>query len=248
MLENNDDRVGGLNLDSEKETYPGVEPNQSNPIPPHHDGGLTKSQKIAAAVLAFFAFFIVIFWSMQFKSNLNISLSPPVNNNPDQPAAPVNNTGPACTGPNCPGNEDELRNSDTDGDGLSDYDELNIYKTSPYLEDSDSDGYSDKTEIDSDNDPNCPRGQDCTGGFGYDSGSPVQTDTASQDPLAGNLSTTPDSSAAGSPSDIMDIDPQSLRQMLLEQGVSQDMLDQISDDQLMQTFNETMSEQTTGGQ
>lgn len=54
-----------------------------------------------------------------------------------------------------------LQAQDTDLDGLSDYDELNIYQTSPYLPDSDSDGFSDKEEIDSGNDPNCPAGQEC---------------------------------------------------------------------------------------
>ena len=51
---------------------------------------------------------------------------------------------------------------DTDGDGLSDYDELNVYHTSIYLADTDSDGYSDKEEVNSGNDPNCPAGQNCS--------------------------------------------------------------------------------------
>jgi len=56
----------------------------------------------------------------------------------------------------------KLKNQDTDKDGLSDYDEINIYGTSIYLPDSDSDGYSDKEEVESGNDPNCPAGQDCS--------------------------------------------------------------------------------------
>ena len=54
-----------------------------------------------------------------------------------------------------------LKSSDTDGDGLWDYDELYQYNTSPYLADSDSDGYNDKEEIESGNDPNCLAGQIC---------------------------------------------------------------------------------------
>lgn len=38
------------------------------------------------------------------------------------------------------------RTKDTDEDGLSDYDELNMYNTSPYLEDTDLDGVSDYDE------------------------------------------------------------------------------------------------------
>lgn len=60
--------------------------------------------------------------------------------------------------------EAELSKSkDTDRDGLSDYAELAIYKTSPYLSDTDSDGMPDAIEIAQATDPNCPRGQICSG-------------------------------------------------------------------------------------
>lgn len=52
---------------------------------------------------------------------------------------------------------------DTDRDGLSDYAELNIYHTSPYLADTDSDGIPDAIEIAQGSDPNCPKGQTCGG-------------------------------------------------------------------------------------
>jgi len=52
---------------------------------------------------------------------------------------------------------------DTDRDGLSDYAELNIYRTSPYLADTDSDGVPDAIEIAQGADPNCPKGQNCGG-------------------------------------------------------------------------------------
>jgi len=56
----------------------------------------------------------------------------------------------------------ELKNKDTDEDGLNDYDELNVFNTSPYLKDTDSDGFDDQTEVFSNNDPNCPEGEDCS--------------------------------------------------------------------------------------
>ena len=54
-----------------------------------------------------------------------------------------------------------LRTKDTDGDGLTDYDELNIFGTGSYLADSDSDGLDDKLEITRGTDPLCAAGQNC---------------------------------------------------------------------------------------
>lgn len=50
---------------------------------------------------------------------------------------------------------------DTDLDGLTDFDELNLYFTSAYLEDTDSDGKLDSEEIETGTDPNCPEGKEC---------------------------------------------------------------------------------------
>lgn len=55
----------------------------------------------------------------------------------------------------------QLKTKDTDNDGLNDFDELYIYKTSPYVRDSDSDGLLDDFEIESGSDPNCPKDQNC---------------------------------------------------------------------------------------
>lgn len=56
---------------------------------------------------------------------------------------------------------EKLKEVDTDEDGLSNFDELYIYTTSPYLYDSDSDGKSDQEEVEQGEDPNCPSGQQC---------------------------------------------------------------------------------------
>lgn len=75
-----------------------------------------------------------------------------------------------------------LKHSDTDGDGLSDYDELYVFHTSPFLASSSSDGIGDGVKIARGEDPNCPEGKTCT--------EPTATDqTAAAAP-------TPDASAA----------------------------------------------------
>jgi len=55
----------------------------------------------------------------------------------------------------------KLKSSDTDTDGLTDYDELYVYHTSPFLPDTDSDGDADGAEVKAATDPNCPKGQQC---------------------------------------------------------------------------------------
>jgi hypothetical protein len=67
--------------------------------------------------------------------------------------------------------------TDTDLDGLSDYDEKNLYGTSPYLSDTDSDGIDDKTEVTSGTDPLCKTGTTCSAGIS-DSGAFVPATAA----------------------------------------------------------------------
>lgn len=63
---------------------------------------------------------------------------------------------------------EDVYNTDTDGDTIPDWEELNIYGTSPYLADSDGDGFNDKQEIDKKTDPNCPEGKECIGSMTVD--------------------------------------------------------------------------------
>lgn len=56
----------------------------------------------------------------------------------------------------------QLKAVDTDHDGLTDYDELYVYSTSPYLPDSDSDKVNDKDEIAKGTNPLCAEGKTCS--------------------------------------------------------------------------------------
>ena len=116
----------------------------------------------------------------------------------------------------------EQKQKDTDGDLLSDYDELNTYGTSPYLADSDSDGVSDKEEIDTGHDPNCPGSDTC---FKSD------TNISNQ-----NLSPTDAQALFSGQSD-----PKIIRSLLLQKGFPKETLDQITDEQLMATYQQALS-------
>jgi len=211
--------------------------------------GLGRSQKIAAISLAFFAFLVIIFWSIQFKKSITSPLAYQADQGQTQEAAST------CTGPDCTANEEEaLKTKDTDGDGLTDWDELNIYHTSPYLEDSDSDGFSDKEEIESDNNPNCPTGRDCSNIENLASSSPPavssQNDLLSNDLLnqlnqeqaqAENQAQTQDQEIEKVLSG--QADAATLRQVLIESGVDKVSLDKISDEELLATYKASLEGQ-----
>jgi hypothetical protein len=113
---------------------------------------------------------------------------------------------------------------DTDGDGLTDYDELDRTFTSPYLADSDSDGVSDKDEIDAGDDPNCPSGTVCDA-------------TREEAIVRPNIPRTQDAVNI----DAANIDIAALRAALEEQGVSREILSTLGDDELRSAFQEQLT-------
>jgi hypothetical protein len=115
---------------------------------------LSAEQKVAFAILLVLGFGGVFFGAKSFGANLMRPVQ--------QQIAQIYETEPLVTTSEREAIElEESKSKDTDGDGLMDYDELYVFKTSPYLLDSDSDGIDDKTEVYDGQDPNCPVGQDC---------------------------------------------------------------------------------------
>lgn len=106
-----------------------------------------------------------------------------------------------------------LRQRDTDSDGLSDYDEQYLYKTSAYLKDSDSDGYDDKTEVTSGNDPLCPPGQACN------------------EPAPSGAIGTPEEAPP-------DLNAAQIRELLKKSGVSDTEISRYTDEQLVALYRE----------
>ena len=151
----------------------------------------------------------------------------------EQPLEGINTAGGETT-------VEQLRSKDTDGDGLSDFDELYVYKTSMYLADSDSDGYSDKEEIDNGFDPNCPKGQDCrttTGDAQLTTGDAQLTTGDAQQPVDDNYLPT------DTTEQFKGLTATELRQMILASGsMSQEQLDGIADEQLMAAYQETLKQ------
>jgi hypothetical protein len=129
----------------------------------------------------------------------------------------------------------EMQNRDTDEDELSDYDEEYIYGTSPYLADTDSDGFTDKQEIDNEHDPLCPMGVNCSGSDIQDQEIP-EGDLVSEEPGVGDAELTPEIV-----DQLKQFTPDDVRALLVESGaMTQEDLNQINDEELMLMFEELL--------
>lgn len=111
---------------------------------------------------------------------------------------------------------EKLKSKDTDGDAISDYDELYSLHTSPYLKDSDGDGTPDGTEYQNGTDPNCPQGKVCEG-FRL-------------------LTSITDSNG--------NVTPEFLRKSLASAGVPQAALDQTDDASLLKIYQQVIQSQS----
>ncbi len=182
--------------------------------------GLSKEQKIGVILLSVFSVFAVGLGILQIRNTmyapfaLNNKISPLVRDD-------INSN-------------EALMYRDTDKDGLNDFDELYVYSTSPYLADTDSDGISDKAEVDKGTDPLCPEGQSCT-----EAG--VNGDTLPNSvPFASASSTL---GPAPSTEDLQKIlaDPAATRKMLIDAGFDKTVLDKTSDADLMMLVKDALS-------
>ncbi len=132
--------------------------------------------------------------------------------------------------------EDVLRTVDTDGDTLNDYDELNLYRTSPYLKDTDSDGYDDKQEMETGHDPLCATGKVCAPD-GLASAKVVQAPP-------GVPATSPAQGGAVLPQDIFSqlesYTPSQVRDLLRKQGIPEAQIQALDDATVMDVYKQAV--------
>lgn len=144
----------------------------------------------------------------------------------------------------------DLKLIDSDHDGLSDYDEINVYHTSPYLPDSDSDGISDYDEIAAGTDPNCPTGQTCNS---VDTAVDL-TSSSTVNTIASDLITAGETAAVGEATSATgtgvisttgEVTPDFLRQILIQNGSDTSTVNQISDADIMSAYQEAVQSQAS---
>lgn len=132
-----------------------------------------------------------------------------------------------------------LLNNDTDGDGLSDYEERTLYGTSVYLADTDGDGLSDRKETTDGSDPLCATGESCDKSI--ENTQLVSDDTLNLQIGIASSTTNVDemlqSMMSGQASAAQ------LRFLLSEGGADETMLEQLSDEDLLAAYQDMLINQ-----
>jgi len=132
-----------------------------------------------------------------------------------------------------------LRGKDTDQEGLNDYEELYLYRTSPYLADTDGDTYSDFLEIKNGTDPLCAEGKICgTDESNFDLAQKRQL----LEQLSGAGETMSDWQDSLQELNFDEIPADVLRQALLESGMPEEELNALSDDDLFALYQQAKDE------
>ncbi len=136
---------------------------------------------------------------------------------------------------------ESLKALDTDGDGLTDYEELYVYGTSPYLKDTDGDGISDYDEIFVyGTDPNCPTGSVC-------SGIPNVLPDPSGSGIMGISDNNPLNTVISVPSlqtkpQGLSITPDYIRSVMRQNGATEEELSELTDEVIIAEFRDYLKD------
>ncbi|MDA3840462.1 MAG: hypothetical protein PF572_05195 [Patescibacteria group bacterium] len=190
-------------------------------------GQLDKSRKIAVIFLAFFSIILFITWGITTKNRINNPLNPEVST--DIPAEIYQ--------------EEDKINVDSDGDGLTDWEEENLYDTSPYLEDSDSDGVSDSEEVNNGTNPTCKEGETCLGDVLQEEEQNKKNEVELNQFIDENINLQSEEEIdENNLSEVLEggSDASTLREMLLDAGMDKTLLEAISDEDLLSSYKEIL--------
>ena len=192
---------------------------------------LDKSRKIAVVFLAFFSVILFFTWGITTKNRINKPLRSKVSTEIFTEA----------------GQKQETTNKDSDGDGLTDWDEENLYNTSPYLEDTDSDGILDNVEVNNGTDPNCKEGGNCSVDILEEESEKTKENgiNNSIDMVMDLNLVTGTTSKVVNENDLSNAlrgesDVETLRRMLLEAGMEKSIMASISDEDLLNSYKEIL--------
>lgn len=144
--------------------------------------------------------------------------------------------------------EEALRQqrSDTDEDTVSDYDELYVYKTSPYIADTDSDGLTDDVEIMSNQDPTCAIGAACED----ETNEVRREETAFDDDAAAAAAAAQEAASQYEAIQAMleNLSVGEIRSILIESGADTAQIEAMSDDEIAALYQEVLGQlQEQGG-
>jgi hypothetical protein len=179
---------------------------------------LSREQKLSVGLFSVLGFVTLTLGVIQIRRNIVY----PFTSSVDQLVTIKNMFGPSTAE-----KEAQAKKTDTDGDGLSDWDEEHVYATSLYLADTDSDGMADNVEIAKKTDPNCATGASC--GYGY-----VPSD-------AGILSSTASTSSYNNGL-VPDRNVTAIKTFLKSQGMTDDQLADYSDSALLEAYDKSVAD------
>lgn len=151
---------------------------------------------------------------------------------------------------------------DTDGDGLSDWDEENVYHTSPYLWSTAGDSMPDNVKLALGENPLCKHGEKCNASqMRFDLGSSTlpfvdlvtktnDVNSTLNEYMLGTSAQAKDFQAQASSTGVdlswknqVPRDPAILRKALVDSGkITEDELSKVTDEQLLQMFDDAMTE------
>ena len=188
---------------------------------------LDKSRKIAVIFLAFFSVILFITWGVTTKNRINSPLNKEVSTEISNDIF----------------QEEGIVNKDSDGDGLTDWEEENLYNTSPYLEDTDSDGILDNQEVGNGTDPNCKEGGVCFDDILQNEENTIKDKEILDLFIEENINLEiKEGVDEASFSEVLEggSSADTLRKMLMDAGMEKELLNTISDEDLLSSYQEIL--------